>query len=457
MRTAFIPLLALTTLIAACGTSAAQTGAPDVRRFFEAASSDPVIADPALAEIAAGWSDGYTPFFIDLARLISPDSAIRQRLIGFLEQQTGKEFGQDLVAWQLWMWMLPDELHPDYGLFKGLLYWQIDPRMGEFFPPGTRADIRLDEVDWGGVSVNGIPPLDHPVHVPASEAGYLKDDHIVFGVVVNGDARAYPKRILAWHEMALDEIGGVEMTVIYCTLCGTVLPYESEIGGELRKFGTSGLLYRSNKLFFDETTMSLWSTLEGRPVIGRLAGSGLTLRLRSSVTTTWGEWRREHPDTQVLSLETGFERDYSEGAAYRNYFATDQLMFQVPGVDTRLLNKDEVLVMRVDSGGEGRVPVAIAVDFLESSPIYPFEAAGRSFVAITSPGGANRVYDTGDVRFDQQAQADSIVDDTGRAWRLEEDALIARDGSGLELPRFTANRAFWFGWYAQFPETELIQ
>ena len=152
----------------------------------------------------------------------------------------------------------------------------------------------------------------------------------MFGISINGEARAYPKRILAWHEMALDAIGGVELTIIYCTLCGTVLPYESEVGGALRKFGTSGLLYRSNKLFFDAATMSLWSTLVGRPVIGRLAGSGLSLRLRSSVTTTWGEWRRLHPDTTVLSIDTGYERNYGEGVAYRDYFATDALMFPVP-------------------------------------------------------------------------------------------------------------------------------
>ena len=75
------------------------------------------------------------------------------------------------------MWNLPDELHPNYGLFKGLIYGQIDPRMREFFPPGVRADIRFDEVEWGGVVVNGIPPLDHPVHVSVGEADYLEDDN----------------------------------------------------------------------------------------------------------------------------------------------------------------------------------------------------------------------------------------------------------------------------------------
>ena len=290
MERLFILSLIFGGFAVSCGVSAAQAEHPDILLFFEAARSDPAVAEAALDEIAATWRDGYTPFIVNMARMIAPSSPIRQRLIGFLETQTGQKFGQDLVRWGSWMWNLPADLHPNYGLFKGLIYGQIDPRMSEFFPPGVRADIRLDEVEWGGVIVNGIPPLDHPVHVAAGEADYLEDSNVVFGISVNGEARAYPKRIFAWHEMALDRIGGLELTIIYCTLCGTVLPYESEVGTELRRFGTSGLLYRSNKLFFDETTMSLWSTLEGRPVIGRLAGSDLSLRLRSSVTTTWGEW-----------------------------------------------------------------------------------------------------------------------------------------------------------------------
>jgi hypothetical protein len=212
------------------------------------------------------------------------------------------------------------------------------------------ATIRLDEIEWGGVPPDGILPLVYPAHLDAGDAGYLKDDHIVFEIAINGEARAYPKRILAWHEMALDRIGGGELTIVYCTLCGTVIPYESVVDGEHISFGTSGLLYRSNKLMFDEATKSLWNTFEGRPVVGPLVGSGRTLRHRSVVTTTWGEWRRMHPDTLVLSRDTGHQRDSSEGAAYRDYFATDRLMFEVPRVDDRLDNKDEVLVIRFPPG-----------------------------------------------------------------------------------------------------------
>ena len=92
-----------------------------------------------------------------------------------------------------------------------------------FFAPEAESLIRLDEIDWGGVAVNGIPPLEYPAYLAADEAAYLDDD-IVFGIAAGGETRAYPKRILAWHEMALDRLGGTELTVVYCTLCGTVIP-----------------------------------------------------------------------------------------------------------------------------------------------------------------------------------------------------------------------------------------
>jgi Protein of unknown function (DUF3179) len=475
--------------------------APDLQLFFQAASRDEKAANDALAALAQSWRDDYAAMVVDIARLMrpaarpsltpdddlpavddqeggalarppdpstpslgpsSPQARIRARLTRFLQQRTGKRFGDDLWAWREWIWSRPYEPHPGYLAFKGALYRQIDPRMAEFFKPGTRSLVRLDEVDWGGVTVNGIPPLGHPEMIPAAQARYLGGGDIVFGLAINGEARAYPKRILAWHELARDRIGGVEMTIVYCTLCGTVIPYESEVGGVLRTFGTSGLLYRSNKLMFDRETMSLWSTLEGRPVIGELAGSDLQLRAHPVVTTTWEEWRAAHPNTAVLSLETGVKRDYSEGAAYRDYFSTDTLMFHVSKTDRRLKNKAEVLVMRPRGDDGVARPVAIAAEFLKKNPVHLFESRGRRFVVLTTPKGANRMYDAGAVRFTKWNGRDRVEDETGTTWRVSEDALELTGGAGLKTGpsghrRVPAQRAFWFAWYAQFPETTLIK
>lgn len=482
---------------AALAGAQAPVAAPSLDLFFRAAHLDERQARPALEQLARAWRDTYTPLVIDLARLMRPaprrvesdglpgladddptgaagaerpmpgadippvvrrESLVRQRLLRFLEQQTNQRFGDDLHAWREWMWKRPDDPHPEYAAFKGLLYAQIDPLMQRFFPRGAPAVIRLDEVDWGGVKVNGIPPLYHPRHLRASEASYLRDNHIIFGVVVNGEARAYPKRILAWHEMALDRIGGVEMTIVYCTLCGTVIPYESVAGGRLHRFGTSGLLYRSNKLMFDEATMSLWSTIDGQPVVGSLVGLGMQLTAHAAVTTTWGEWRTAHPDTLVLSLETGHTRDYREGAAYRDYFSNDDLYFRVSNVDRRLKNKAEVLVFTVAGADRARQPVAIAADFLKRNRVYELRHAGQRYVIVTSAQGANRVYDAGAAaaRFTRLASASQVLDDAGGRWRVTEESLSSDDGPA-RLPRVAAQRAFWFGWYAQYPETLLVK
>ncbi len=486
----------------AAPASAQAPPPPDVRLFFQAATRDSRQAEQALRSIGASWQDGYSGLLIDLARFFpssrprttateevpeteggddplgarfpgspgrggppspgSPGALVRARLIGFLEKKTGQRFGDDLGRWRRWLWSRPDAPHPDYAAFKAALYGQIDPRMAEFFRPPGRSLIRLDEVDWGGVPVNGIPPLDHAPTEPAAQARWLKDDHVVFGLALGGEARAYPKRILAWHELARDRIGGVELAIVYCTLCGTVIPYGAHASGVERTFGTSGLLYRSNKLMFDEQSMSLWSTSEGRPVIGPLAGSDLELTAYPVVTTTWGEWRLLHPQTTVLSLRTGHERDYSEGAAYRDYFATDRVMFSVPATDSRLKNKDEVLALLLrpaDAPEAPRQALAISRRFLEKNRLHALSFAGHELLVVTSLEGASRVYASAGRRFVREGPAGRLADSEGRSWRLTEDALVPEDAvAGMApLARVPARLAFWFGWYAQFPETELVR
>lgn len=491
-------------LLLACqcfgGATLAAQDTPELAWFFQAASKDEREARAAQKELAANWRIGYTALLIDLARLmpaarrpaVSPDrpgpettvdedrpdpvsgggaaldslrsdpidpaSRIRTRLLKFLEDRTRQRFGDDLGRWREWLWALPYEPHPRYAEFKGIVYGQIDPRMRSFFPAGARSLIRLDEIDWGGVRVNGIPPLDHPKYISAADAAYLKDGHIVFGLEINGEARAYPRRILAWHEMARDKVGGVELTIVYCTLCGTVIPYESAVAGRTLTFGTSGLLYRSNKLMFDEETNSLWSTFEGKPVVGSLSDSDVELQRHAVVTTTWGEWRRDHPNTTVLALETGHKRDYSEGAAYRDYFATDRLMFRVPRVDNRLKNKAEVLTFFVpwDTGATQRQAVATAADFLKKQPIYHLDVGGVPLVVLTTREGANRVYATTTHRLAGLVDPMRVRDVNGRVWRITERALVADDDAQAQMARVPAQRAFWFGWYAQFPDTLLI-
>lgn len=492
-------VLAAVLVLAASGVGAAAQmaggGAPEPpwEAFIAAGLPDRKTSTAALDTIAASWRDDYAGMIVDVARFLPsprqpgaaatdlpfdgdadgdaagglrggdmpgavrqpPGSEVRRRLTDFLQKRTGQRFGDDLRAWRRWIWARPVTPHTRYAEFKAELYARIDPRFRQFFTPGVKTSIRLDEVDWGGVPVNGIPPLRQPKTERAADATWLKDGHIVFGVVVNGEARAYPKRILAWHEMAIDRVGGVDLTVVYCTLCGTVIPYESTVAGRTLSFGTSGLLYRSNKLMFDEATGSLWSALEGVPVVGPLVGFDVRLAFHAVVTTTWGEWKREHPDSTVISIDTGFERDYGENAAYRDYFSHDRLMFDTPTVDTRLKNKAEVVVLRPQVLDASSPAVAIPVDVLRRRAVFAFEAGGHPLVAVTSKGGANRVFRRGARTFGAGRDDRTIVDETGRAWTVTPTGLVAPDGE--RLPLVPAHRVFWFGWVAQHPTTQLVR
>ena len=405
----------------------------------------------ALERVEAAWQPGSAAMLAEVMFFLR-DAGVQRPVLELLESKTGQELGFDVQAWFDWFWKQEPQSHPHYGHFKSLLYRTIDPKFAGYFSDERAATIRLDEVRWGGVRQDGIPPLRAPTMIEAKEATYLADADIVFALEIEGDRRAYPQRILAWHEMFIDEVGGVRVAGVYCTLCGTVIVYETVREGVEHELGTSGFLYRSNKLMYDRATQSLWNTIWGEPAVGPLVGKGITLARRSVVTTTWGEWRRRHPDTLVLSIDTGHERDYSEGAAYRDYFATDELMFNVPTLDRRLKNKAEVLALVLPEHPQS--PLAFSQRYLLEHPLVHNRVGDLELVVLTDRSGANRVYATGGVTFGRWDQESTVIDADGGSWALTEASLDHADGR--RLTRLPAQRAFWFGWYAAYPQTRLI-
>ena len=406
----------------------------------------------ALTRIEQNWHESSAAMLIEMIHFV-PSRRVLGALIARVEKVSGRPFDGNLNVWYEWLWSTERAVHPDYAEFKALLYEPIDPRFREYFERRPRSIIRLDEIRWGGVHRDGIPPLKNPGMVAASQAGWLQDTDVVFGVAIDGDVRAYPKRILAWHEMFKARIGGRELAGVYCTLCGALVLYDVTVGGVQHELGTSGFLYRSNKLMYDHATKSLWSTLTGTPLVGPLVGTGIALEPLYVVTTTWREWRTRHPNTQVLSLETGHRRDYSEGAAYRRYFATDELMFNVPKRDERLPNKAEVLALRLAQAP--REALAIAADFLAVRPVYHTRVGSVNMVVFTDASGANRVYESRETMFASWDHAMSARDIHGKVWQVEESRLAGPNGETLK--RLPAHRAFWFGWHAAFPDTRLVK
>ena len=405
----------------------------------------------AFERIDRNWRNELTPAVLEYLSLAG-SPALQQRALALLRRRTGQDHGYDLNAWFAWAWSQDFELPPYYADFKSGLYERIDPRFGAYFSGERRANIRLDEVRWGGVMQDGIPPLRQPAMIAAKDAAYLDENNVVFGIEVNGDVRAYPQRILAWHEMFVDAVGGVPVTGVYCTLCGSMILYESTADGTLHELGTSGFLFRSNKLMYDRATQSLWNTMWGTPVIGPLVEKSIRLPRRSVVTTTWGEWRRRHPDTTVLDIDTGHRRDYGEGVAYQDYFATDELMFNSSQVDGRLPNKAEVLgLVFPEAGGS---PLAIAARYAREHPLLHERIGSREFIVLTDASGAMRAYATDGRRFASWDHDDRLVDTDGGGWTLHEDRLAGDDGSSL--PRLPSHSAFWFGWYGAYTNTRLL-
>lgn len=420
--------------------------------FFTA--DDPTSQDKALAHIEKRWMESDEILAIETL-YFSKNPTSSFKLLIVLQKKSGKRFGYDYNQWYEYIWNKPLAYTEDYFTFKAIMSSRLDARFDRYFlNRQLETTIRLDEVRWGGVIQDGIPPLRSPTMISATKATYLKDNNVIFGIAVNGDVRAYPKRILAWHEMFTDTVGGLSVTGVYCTLCGTVILYKNMHNGTEYTLGTSGFLYRSNKLMYDKATQSLWNTLEGKPVLGPLVNENIQLDYLSVVTTTWGEWRKIHPDTKVLSIDTGHVRDYGEGIAYKEYFETDELMFSVPKVDHKLKNKQEILAIKLPQ--ETDESIAISSKFLKRNTIYQDQINMHTFTVFTDKSGAHRVFYTDDKVFTSYDRRGTAIDDMGKIWTLYENYMEEKH-TGARLERFQSFSAFWFGYKAAFPNTRLIK
>jgi hypothetical protein len=221
------------------------------------------------------------------------------------------------------------------------------------------ASVALEEIRSGGPGRDGIPALVAPRVVSAASAPWRADERII-GIVIKGTARAYPIAVLNWHELVNDALAGVPVLVSYCPLCGTGMVFRREFSGRTLTFGVSGLLYRSDLLLFDRETESLWSQIASVAVTG--AAIGTRLELIRSHHSTWGDWRKAHPETTVLSHKTGFRRDYRR-SPYGDYSTSDRLLFPVPSgseVDSRYPKKMLTLGIRT-AGGVARAYPAVEI------------------------------------------------------------------------------------------------
>ncbi|MEW2634309.1 DUF3179 domain-containing protein [Streptomyces sp. NPDC048389] len=277
----------------------------------------------------------------------------------------------------------------------------------------------------GGPGKDGIPSIDRPRFVPAGDASFLADDDPVFGLEYRGEVRAYPQLVLVWHEIVNDTLGGEPLAVTYCPLTGTAIGFSAPAGTQELTFGTTGRLVNSNLLMYDRETGSEWPQLLGTAVSGPLKGTQLdTVPL---VWTTWKQWRTAHPDTDVLSTDTGALRGYGsdpygsyDGYPDRaGYYAKQGTLFPVLAASDRFPDKDVVIGVRV---GDERL--AIHRDLV------------RTTGTVRATVGGSQV----EAHWDDKLGTARVLQRVGDQWE---------PADHLD--------SMWFAWYAFYPNSQVRQ
>lgn len=271
----------------------------------------------------------------------------------------------------------------------------------------TDLRIERDAIKSGGPPRDGIPSIDKPKFISPDKADFMKDDDIVLSFTEEKTTRAYPLRVLVWHEIVNETIAGKPILVTYCPLCGTAMIFDRKIKDVVRNFGVSGMLYQSDVLMYDRESESLWSQLKMESVSGPL--SGTSLELLPSAHLMWKTWKEKHPQGEVLSTDTGHQRSYM-GDAYASYSKSPETMFPVPFERKDLAKKDWVIGVVI----KGK---AIA---------FPVQALAEKREATQ---------DGIQVKYDPDSRL-----------------ATATDSDGMEIPNVTV---FWFAWQAFNPQTAL--
>jgi hypothetical protein len=321
---------------------------------------------------------------------------------------------------------------------------------------GTRHLIPLNEIQHGGPPKDGIPSIDAPRFAGSDtwDALQYNEDDLVIGVEVNGVRRAYPFQVLVWHEIVNDTIDDTALLITYCPLCGTGIVFERYIDDEPVQFGVSGKLYNSDMLMYDRQTDSYWAQLTGTAVVGELTGS--VLPLYPMKIMTWQDWKESFPDSEVLTTDTGFMRDYSRDP-YLGYYESSSVMFSVSATDDRLHMKERVSGIEVDGPAFGAYPDAAVI---EHGPVNDV-VGDTPLLVVADPhaGHSVRIFDRnvdGQVlSFSLSEDGQSLSDEeTGTVWTFAGEAT-AGELAGTSLSELIPVKGFWFAWFAFHQETEL--
>lgn len=349
---------------------------------------------------------------------------------------------------------------------------------GESFTSSNDGNNNLDwlipqnQIVSGGPGKDGIPSIDDPAFGSVSDINFIPDDRKVIGIKVGNTVRAYPHQIMDWHEIVNDEVGDKSVAVTFCPLTGTAIGWNREVNGSVTEFGVSGLLFRNNLIPYDRNTDSRWSQMQLRSVAGDL--SKTNIKTVDLIETTWETWKQMYPESEVLTRETGFSRNY-EGFAYGESYSTDHsnILFPTQHSDDRLPNKTRV------HGVISEQPVTQDVS-AKAYPIKDFDQGGNTInqgvSIINDQIGQADIVVVGSTEHDIAASFEAILDDgTKLNFEPVQDELpvVMEDQEGnrwdifgyvVEGPRqgerltpTLSYTGYWFAWADFFPGLEIYQ
>ena len=344
----------------------------------------------------------------------------------------------------------------------------------QFRAGGWKTDFSLHTVPYdeflsGGVPRDGIPPLDEPRFESIADADtWLEDVQPVVALEINGAARAYPLAILTWHEIANDHLGGVPVSVTFCSLCNSAVAFDRRVGDATLDFGVSGNLRNSDLVMWDRQTESWWQQLTGEGIVGVYAGYRLDLVPAQLVS--WRDFKDAFPNADVLSRETRHRREYGRNP-YGGYDRVDQSPFLFDGrPDDRLLPMERVAALTIDG-----MPLAFPFMTLEEERAINYVANERNIVVLFQPGTASaldqsRIAESRDVgstgvfeagldgqKLTFRLGADGFTDnETGSVWNVLGQA-VSGPLAGQSLTPVVHGNHFWFAWAAFAPETEIYR
>ena len=333
----------------------------------------------------------------------------------------------------------------------------------------AKRSIDLDELMSGGPPKDGIPSINHPSFVSVKEAGrWLASQEPVIALAIEGVARAYPLQVMTWHEIAIDEVGGVPVVVTFCPLCYSAVAYDRRVDGQVLTFGVSGMLRHSDLVMFDRQTESLWQQLNGEAIVGTYTGT--KLRAVPAQIISFEQFARAYPDGAVLSRETGHYRDYGRNP-YVGYDDINERPFLYRGPrDKRLPPMEKVIAFslgEVDKAYPHSLTRAQRVvhDVVDDTPTVVFHDDGavsaldQAQISASKEIGSTGVFEA---RLDGQPLTFSYQDgrfvdqETGSTWDITGQA-VSGDFEGQRLRLIPHGDFFSFAWFVFKPDTQLYR